>query len=278
MLTIEPVRRGFIRRTASLEPWMTAWRLSSSWRSAVASVSSSNGPIGMMPALLTTMSIGPSRPSMSSSAAVNAGRSVTSSASPIAPPPTSPAACSAVAPSRSAIATRTPSRASPAEMALPMPRPPPVTTATFPVRERGCLAMDSCSSSGSDAVSGGKPYRLQVRAAREVGPEAPDLAAHEHRAVDPEYEPCVEHGRDRPRLERGDPLHRRLRAGLALGERGTEELGGGLVVERGEHAHAAAVDHGVAPVGDQQPRTPTQHRVEVLAVGHPSERAIDPPD
>ena len=59
-LTMWPVPRGFIRRIASLEPWMTAWRLSSSWRIAVASDSSSNGPIGMIPALLTTMSIGPS--------------------------------------------------------------------------------------------------------------------------------------------------------------------------------------------------------------------------
>ena len=66
---------------------MTAWRLSSSWRIAVASVSSSNGPIGMIPALLTSTSIGPRRCSMSSSAAVKAGRSVTSRARPIAPAP-----------------------------------------------------------------------------------------------------------------------------------------------------------------------------------------------
>ena len=78
MLTMWPVPRGFMRRMASLEPWMTAWRLSSSWRIAVASVSSSNGPMGMIPALLTITSIGPRRCSTSSSAAVKAGRSVTS--------------------------------------------------------------------------------------------------------------------------------------------------------------------------------------------------------
>ena len=80
-----PVPRGFIRRMASLVPWMTAWRLISSSRIAVASSSSSNGPIGMIPALLTSTSIGPSRRSTSSRNAVNPGRSVTSSASPMAP-------------------------------------------------------------------------------------------------------------------------------------------------------------------------------------------------
>src|SRR3954469_14645516 len=149
MVTIEPGRRGFMRRTASLEPWITAWRLSSSWRIAVASDSSSNGPIGMIPALLTTMSIGPSSCSIRSSAAVKAGRSVTSRARPIAPAPVSAAAASATVASRSAIATRTPSRPREREIALPMPRPPPVTTATFPARERGCFAMRKGSSSGS---------------------------------------------------------------------------------------------------------------------------------
>ena len=74
---------------------MTAWRLSSSWRIAVASDSSSNGPIGMIPALLTTMSIGPSSCSIRRATAVKAGRSVTSRARPIAPAPVSAAAASA---------------------------------------------------------------------------------------------------------------------------------------------------------------------------------------
>ena len=54
-----PVPRGRIRRIASCVPWITARRLISSWRVMLASDSSSSGVIGMIPALLTRMSIGP---------------------------------------------------------------------------------------------------------------------------------------------------------------------------------------------------------------------------
>ena len=57
-----PVPRGRIRRIASCVPWMTARRLISSWRVMLASDSSSSGVIGMIPALLTRMSIGPEPP------------------------------------------------------------------------------------------------------------------------------------------------------------------------------------------------------------------------
>ena len=86
-LTMWPLPRGRIRRTASFDPWITAWRSISSMRMTVASSSSANGPTGMIPALLTRTSIGPNRRSTSSRNAVKPRRSVTSSRSPIGRPP-----------------------------------------------------------------------------------------------------------------------------------------------------------------------------------------------
>ena len=60
MLTRWPRLRGRKRSSASLEPRMTPLRLMSIIRAAVASVSATNGPIGMIPALLISTSSGPS--------------------------------------------------------------------------------------------------------------------------------------------------------------------------------------------------------------------------
>ena len=62
-LTMWPVPRGLKRRIASFVPRITPWRLISISRIAVASSSSSWAPTVMIPALLTRMSTGPSRPS-----------------------------------------------------------------------------------------------------------------------------------------------------------------------------------------------------------------------
>ena len=136
-----PVPRGRIRRIASCVPWITARRLISSWRVMLASDSASSGVIGMIPALLTRMSIGPRRRSTSSRKALKPARSVTSSGSPTTASPSSAAVRSAASRSTSPIATRTPLAISACVIALPMPLAPPVTTAVLPLSERGCLAM-----------------------------------------------------------------------------------------------------------------------------------------
>src|SRR3954454_13155047 len=51
------------------------------------------------------------------------------------------------------MATRTPSRASARAMACPMPRAPPVTTATLPLRERGVLDMSSIMAAHEQPIA-----------------------------------------------------------------------------------------------------------------------------
>ena len=100
-------------------------------RLAVASVSSTNGPIGMIPALLISTSSGPSRSSTWSRKAAKLSRSVTSSGSPMVPAPQlGSAVCSAREASMSPIATRAPWAISAAAVARPIPRPPPVIATT----------------------------------------------------------------------------------------------------------------------------------------------------
>src|SRR5262245_37681083 len=82
------------------------------------------------------MSTAPSDASSVPIAARTASRSPTSAATPAERPPAariSPATRSAVAPSRSAIPTAAPDCASRCAMARPIPRPPPVTSATAPI-------------------------------------------------------------------------------------------------------------------------------------------------
>ena len=146
MLTMWPLWRGAIRSIASWVPVMTPCRLMSTWRRTESSLSSTNGVTGMIPALLTITSIGPSWRSASSRKASKEARSVTSSGSATVPPPSAAAVCSASARSRSPIATRQPLRTSAAAVALPIPRAPPVIATTLPFSERRSFAIVLSSS------------------------------------------------------------------------------------------------------------------------------------
>jgi hypothetical protein len=124
---------------------MTPWTLMSIIRRAVASSSSTNDPIGMIPALLISTSSGPSRSETWSRKRANESRSVTSSASPTASVPNCAAASSASGLSRSPIATLAPLAAIAFAVSLPIPRAPPVIATTFPSRDRASLAINSSS-------------------------------------------------------------------------------------------------------------------------------------
>jgi len=141
MLTMWPLLRGIIRAIASWVPWMTPIRLISIWRRNESSGSSTNGVTGMIPALLISTSIGPSRRSASSRNPSKDPRSVTSSASATVPPPSPAAVCSASVRSTSPIATRAPRRTSASAVALPIPRAPPVIATTLPFKDRRCFAI-----------------------------------------------------------------------------------------------------------------------------------------
>jgi hypothetical protein len=132
MFTMWPRPRCFIFGTTSLHPVMTPMTLMSIWRRVVASSSSSNGPSGMIPALLTSTSTGPSVRSTSSRKRANEARSHTLSSKASTLPPSSEAALRASSASRSPMPTRTPWRASARAVALPMPRAAPVMATTWP--------------------------------------------------------------------------------------------------------------------------------------------------
>src|ERR1700679_1230127 len=115
----------------------------SSWRRIESSDSSTIAVTGMIPALLMTVSTGPSWRSVSARNASKEERSVTSSGSAIVPPPRPAAVSSASATSRSPMATRHPLRTSAVAVALPIPRAPPVIATTLPFSERRCFAIVS---------------------------------------------------------------------------------------------------------------------------------------
>ena len=96
------------------------------------------------PELLTTMSNPPNCSTQLAIAASTAALSVTSQLRPMARAPA--ASSSATAPAvlsglRAATATLAPARANPSAMPLPIPPFPPVTSATFPSRSNGPLAI-----------------------------------------------------------------------------------------------------------------------------------------
>ena len=125
---------------------MTPIRLISIWRRKESSDSSMNGVVGMIPALLTITSRGPSWRSASSRNPSKEARSLTSSAKATLPPPSPAAVCSASGRSTSPIATRQPRRTNASAVALPIPRAPPVIATTFPFRDRHCFAIARSSS------------------------------------------------------------------------------------------------------------------------------------
>src|SRR5689334_49674 len=99
-------------------------------------VTSTSGPTSAMPALLTMMSRPPSALAVWSTAANTWSRSLTSATNVVALEPIS-ATSSATAAMPSAVtstnATSAPSRASLSAIPRPIPRPAPVTRATFPL-------------------------------------------------------------------------------------------------------------------------------------------------
>ena len=99
----------------------------------------------MMPALLTSTSIGPSCDSTASRKWAKSARFVTSTGSAITLPPSSRAVASAVARSTSPIATFAPRFSSARAVARPMPRAAPVIATTLPFSDRGSVAMFSSS-------------------------------------------------------------------------------------------------------------------------------------
>src|SRR5690348_4391668 len=140
MLMIRPQRRLIIPRAACLVTRKAPFRL------VFRTVSQSSSPIRnnklsrVVPALLTTTSMRPKSFSTAATVVSTCCASLTSQPYPRPPPPPSPplpsdaAASRALATSLPSTATREPTRASPWAMACPIPRLPPVTTATFPVR------------------------------------------------------------------------------------------------------------------------------------------------
>lgn len=79
MLMTCPCPRGNSRCTASFDPYSTPSKLTSTILRVMASASSCNAPTGMIPALLTKTSSGPSSPSTVVRKASNEFRFVTSS-------------------------------------------------------------------------------------------------------------------------------------------------------------------------------------------------------
>ncbi len=139
--TMCPRPRGRNRCSASFEPMMTPMTLTSTSLLVAGSASSTNGPTGMIPALLTSTSSGPRRLSTASRNSVKLAWSVTSSGRPIVSDPSSEAVRSASGPSMSPIATRAPLAISAAAVARPIPRPPPVIATTWPSSDRNVFAI-----------------------------------------------------------------------------------------------------------------------------------------
>src|SRR5581483_7584881 len=131
-LTTRPPPRATMSRTTRWHVVIGPRRLTSMMRPHVAGSLSRNGPITSMPALLTRMSIGPSSASVRCTAAWTLGASVTSTRMPAAEGACLPATATARSSSRSHTATAAPAAASAPTIASPIPRPPPVTTATRP--------------------------------------------------------------------------------------------------------------------------------------------------
>src|SRR5262249_6198035 len=126
-------------------PGRTAWlhnsaprRLTSMPRHHLSRGVSQKGPNGSTtPALLTSTSTDPRRCAMALRALVTPRGSVTSAENATASPPATRIRCvvsSRSAAERAITATLAPEAASVCAMARPMPRPPPVTTATLPCR------------------------------------------------------------------------------------------------------------------------------------------------
>src|SRR5262245_36150299 len=137
-LTTRPRARANIPGNSARVQSSGPRRLTSTHRHQSSGSVSASGPTGPpMPALLTSRSIGPSRLSTSATAASTAARSVTSAGHATARPPdrvTCPTVSANWSMERASTATAAPASARAVAMARPIPRPPPVTKATWPDR------------------------------------------------------------------------------------------------------------------------------------------------
>src|SRR5437667_1436804 len=137
MLTIDPRPARFIARKACLANSHAPFRSTANTRSHSASVISVASKYAFTPALFTSTSILPWPPTTASTVRTTSASTVTSAqANSMRRPPaaSSPAAARPAASSRSIEVTAAPSAASFSTMARPMPRAPPVTSATLPAR------------------------------------------------------------------------------------------------------------------------------------------------
>src|SRR6267378_5429118 len=137
MLMTRPQRRLIIPRAAYLVIRNVPFMFVSTTESQSASLNRNSRLSLVNPALLTRTSI---RPKSFSTALANASTwlpTPTSQAYPRVPSPKALAACSAAPPSREQSATLAPASMKALQMSCPMPRVPPVTSATFPVRSSG---------------------------------------------------------------------------------------------------------------------------------------------
>src|SRR5262249_13679811 len=139
-----PVRLTWTTLSQSPSGWSTA-----GWRSPI-------------PAPATRMSIPPCRAAIALIAASTAASSPTSAASAEAISPSSRAAASAAAASRSTSATAAPARTKISAVARPMPRAPPVTTATLPSRRNGSSARSGIVILPLSSLGGRGPRRRNL--------------------------------------------------------------------------------------------------------------------
>src|SRR5881227_3415062 len=127
-----PRPRRSLPGRASFVPVRQPRTLTSKTRRATSSGSSIIGPMGMIPALLTSTSSGPTSRSMSARNAAKESRSVTSRPEARTSVPSRSAAAVTALPSTSPIATRAPAARRARAVDSPIPRPPPVTATTRP--------------------------------------------------------------------------------------------------------------------------------------------------
>src|SRR5262245_46431697 len=164
---------------------------------------SATGPKIPIPALLTRMSTPPARFSTSRNSRCTDSYARTSQATPNAAPPTSRAASSAAPAARAVSPTVAPSRARATAIPRPMPRFPPVTTATLPLRKLTGIPP--------------RPIGPNESAARAENGSAALALSRAGRLDRPEHAPAA-----LPRLRRELDLDERARS---KGRRGTGEMG-----------------------------------------------------
>ena len=138
-LTMCPRPRSAIPGAIALVPLIRPCTLTSMTDLVTASGSLSTEPSGMMPALLTSTSTGPTSPTVARKVRHDSAL-VTSSRAPTAPRPIRSATCCTRTSSRSPSATVAPIPASSSAVAWPMPRAAPVITMESPEMSRFVIA------------------------------------------------------------------------------------------------------------------------------------------